>query len=117
VCCPALDAFPKHLLLGSLDPAQRAAVGRTGFYPLAMVSDRFERRAHARFLVRQDRRADRQFRDPGTGQIRVTPSAFEDRALEERAIPFYYVPAGAVPIQGAWSHRLSRHGMEPTAYS
>jgi hypothetical protein len=117
VCCPSLDAFPKHLLLGGLDPAQRAAVGRTGFYPSPEVSDRFEQRAHARFLVRKIDALIANFAIPGPGQIRVTPSAFEDRALEQRAVPFYYLPAGAAPIQGAWSHALSRRGMEPTAYS
>jgi len=75
VCCPALDAFPKHLLLAASTPAQRAAVGRTGFYPSPMVSDRFERRAHARFLVRKIDALIANFAIPGPGQIRVTPSA------------------------------------------
>src|SRR5262245_52267618 len=53
VCCPDVTAFPKHLVLGSLDPAQRAASGRTAFYPSPMVSEPFEQRAHARFLLRK----------------------------------------------------------------
>ena len=117
VCCPALDAFPKHLLLGSLDPAQRAATGRTGFYPSPAVSDRFEQRAHARFLVRKIDALIADFAIPGPGQVRITPSAFEDRPLEERAIPFYYAPGTALPIQTLWSERLSRRGAAATAYS
>ncbi|HEY6865023.1 MAG TPA: hypothetical protein VI319_14085, partial [Burkholderiales bacterium] len=117
VCCPALDAFAKHLLLGSLDPAQRAAVGRTGFYPSPAVSDRFEQRAHARFLVRKIDALIADFAIPGPGQVRITPSAFEERPLEERAIPFYYAPGTALPIQTLWSERLTRRGATATAYS
>ena len=117
VCCPDLESFPKHLVLGALDPAQRAAAGRTGFYPSPMVSERFERRARARFLVRKLDTLIGTFAIPGPGQIRITPSAFEERCLEDRAIPFYYAVIDAMPVQRAWSYRLSRRGMDSYNYS
>ncbi|HZO92933.1 MAG TPA: hypothetical protein VFB22_04120, partial [Candidatus Baltobacteraceae bacterium] len=74
-------------------------------------------RAHARFLVRKIDALIADFAIPGPGQVRITPSAFEDRPLEERAIPFYYAPGTALPIQTLWSERLSRRGAAATAYS
>lgn len=112
VCCPDLEAFPKHLVLGALDPAQRAASGRTGFYPSPMVSATFEQRARARFLLRKIDTLIISFapaRDAPA--IRVTPSAFEDRPLESRAIPFYYAVREDAPIYQAWSYALSRRGL------
>lgn len=112
VCCPDLEAFSKHLVLGALDPAQGAASGRTGFYPSPMVSATFEQRARARFLLRKIDTLIVSFapaRDAPA--IRITPSAFEDRALESRAIPFYYVVRDDAPIYQAWNYALSRRGM------
>ena len=117
VCCPSLDAFPKHLVLGSLDPAQRKAAGRTGFYPSPMVSKRFERRAHARFLFRKLDTLIGTFAIPAPGPIRITPSHFEDHRLEERAIPFYYTVNEQLPVNQVWSYRLTQCGMESQNYS
>jgi len=117
VCCPRVDAFPKHLVLGSLDPSLRAAAGRTGFHPSPMVSDRFEQRAHARFLIRKLDALINAFAEPAAGDIRITPSAFEDRSLEERAIPFYYVVREDLPLYRVWSYRLAQRGMERYNYS
>jgi hypothetical protein len=118
VCCPDVDAFPKHLVLGALDPAQRTARGRTGFYPSPMVNSGFEQRARARFLVRKLDTLIVTFapslESPG---IRITPSAFEDRPLEERAIPFYYAVREDAPVYRAWSYALSRRAMERFNYS
>jgi hypothetical protein len=118
VCCPDVEAFPKHLVLGSLDPAQRSAAERTGFFPSPMVSERFEQRARARFLVRKIDTLIASFAPPAAAQdIRITPSAFEDRCLEERAIPFYYALREDLPVYRAWSHARWRRGMERHNYS
>ena len=117
VCCPDLNAFPKHLVLGSLDTAQRAAVGRTGFHPSPMVSERVEQRVRARFLIRKLDALVSTFAIPGGGDIRITPSVFENRSLEERAIPFYYTVTEQAPIYRAWSYKLSQRGMERHNYS
>ena len=107
VCCPDRAAFPKHLVLGALDPAQRSARERTGFYPSPMVSAAFEQRARARFLLAKLDALIANFTLPVTKEVRITPSAFEDRALEARAIPFYYRSKAVYP---AWSYALSQRG-------
>lgn len=118
VCCPDVTAFPKHLVLGSLDPAQRSAGGRTGFYPSPMVSERFEQRGHARFLIRKLDTLIGTFVPPAApGDIRITPSVFEDRPLEQRAIPFYYAVREDLPVYRAWNYRLWQRGMERYNYS
>src|SRR4029079_18259697 len=53
VCCPALDAFPKHLALGYLVSGADPEENRTGWYPSPMVSTTIERRGHARFLAQK----------------------------------------------------------------
>src|SRR5882672_3733328 len=118
VCCPDVAAFPKHLVLGSLDPAQRGASGRTGFHPSPMVSERFEQRAHARFLVRKLDALIGTFAQPsGAADIRITPSASDARPLEQRAIPYYYAVRDDLPVYRTWSHALSQRGMERYNYS
>lgn len=117
VCCPDLEAFPKHLVLGALDPAQRSARERTGFYPSPMVSAVFEQREHARALARKLDTLIVSFAPLVPSEVRITPSAFEDRPLEERAIPFYYAVREAAPVHRAWSHALTRRGMERYNYS
>lgn len=115
VCCPDRTAFPKHLVLGALDPAQRTPRERTGFYPSPMVSAAFEQRARARFLLRKLDTLIVNFAPPlPAKEVRITPSAFEDCALEARAIPFYYEPKATHP---AWSYALSLRGMERYNYS
>jgi len=115
VCCPDRTAFPKHLVLGALDPAQRSPRERTGFYPSPMVSAAFEQRARGRFLLGKLDTLIANFAPPVPAkEVRITPSAFEDRALEARAIPFYYEPKATHP---AWSYALSQRGMERYNYS
>jgi len=115
VCCPDPAAFPKHLVLGALDPKQRSARERTGFYPSPMVSAAFEQRARARFLIAKLDTLITKFAPPvPAAELRITPSAFEDRPLEQRAIPFYYEP---VATHTAWSYTLSRRDLQRYNYS
>jgi hypothetical protein len=110
VCCPDRTAFPKHLVLGALDPAQRSPRERTGFYPSPMVSAAFEQRVRARFLLGKLDALIANFAPPVPAkEVRITPSAFEDRALEARAIPFYYKSKAVYPV---WSYALSQRGRE-----
>jgi len=119
VCCPDVDAFPKHLVLGALEPRLRSASGRTGFYPSPMVSATAGQRAHARFLIRKLDTLIGSFDLPAqAAEIRITPSAFEDRCLEQRAIPFYYAPRENLPpVHLVWNFALSKKGMERYNYS
>jgi hypothetical protein len=115
VCAPDLNAFPKHLVLGPLDPAQRSARKRTGFYPSPMVSADYERRARALFLLRRLDALIAGYRFPAPARgVRITPSRSEMCPLDERAIPFYY---DAPSVYATWSYDLSRRGLERRTYS
>jgi hypothetical protein len=54
---------------------------------------------------------------PSVAGIRVTPSFFEDRHLDERAIPFYYQITDPNPVSKAWNYELHRRGMDAWNYS
>ena len=117
VCAPPADGFAKHLLLGDLAPGADASSNRTGFYPSPLAAGRGED-DHARFLVAKLEALVAGFAIPAArGPVRVTPSAFEDRPLEERAIPFYYEPRAAAPPFRTWSWPLRRRGAEAASYS
>jgi hypothetical protein len=119
LCGPPLDGFPKHLLLGDLTPAT-PEVNRTGFYPSPLTSRTAGELEQAAFLARRIGVLIQNYVvDPrGEVAIRVTPSAFEDRPLEERAIPFYYWSGiDGVQIPSYWSYRLVSRGREGFTYS
>jgi hypothetical protein len=111
VCRPDLDAFPKHLVAGPLDGTTDGAL-RTGFCP-AVANAHSDALEHARFLARKLGALIEAF-DTGapTSGVRITPSAFEDEPLEERAIPVYYRIRGEQPIHRAWNFRLNRRGRD-----
>lgn len=119
VCCPPFDAFPKHLLLGNVVPGADRQENRTGFYPSPMVSATAARWPRARFLAQRLHTLILMFRGPATPAepVRITPSRFEDVPLEERAIPIYYDPVGALPVHRAWNWELTRRGMATWNYS
>jgi hypothetical protein len=114
VCCPGVDAFPKHLLLGGLDGGTDL---RTGFYPSPLTSRTTAAQAHARFLAGKLDALIRTFKLPPAGTIRVTPSRGEGHSLEERAIPFYYEGNDAAPVHRAWNYALTQRGLEKSNYS
>lgn len=119
VCSPPVDAFPKHLLLGDVSPGADLDANRTGFYPSPLAGRSAGELEHARFLARRLGALLDGFRlsPSANAPIRVTPSAFEDRPLEERAIPFYYAPDADDPVHRRWSYRLSRRGMDEFVYA
>jgi hypothetical protein len=117
-CCPRLDAFPKHLLLGGLAPGSDPAENRTGFYPSPLASRTAEQLGHARFLARKLHTLIQTFQPPAsTAAVRITPSLSEEHPLEERAIPYYYQVNTADPIQQSWNYRLHQRGMDAHNYS
>ena len=117
VCCPGVAAFPKHLVLGALDPKLRGAE-RTLFYPSPATSATDDHRLRALFLVRKlDALIATFFVPRQPADIRITPSAFEQRPLEERAIPFYYAQREDLPVHQAWSYERTQRGMERYNYS
>ncbi|MCK9414046.1 MAG: hypothetical protein M0Q53_17220 [Prolixibacteraceae bacterium] len=50
-CSPDKDAFPKHLILGSLNGVAENDDDRTAFYPSHLTSHTLEKRRHAQFLA------------------------------------------------------------------
>ncbi|HYW09761.1 MAG TPA: hypothetical protein VE913_22550 [Longimicrobium sp.] len=110
-CSPPIASFPKHLILGDFTSA---SASRTGYYPSPVTSRTAGELEHARFLVQRLDALINGFA-PNTAAnlpVRVTPSAWEDRPLGERAIPFYYTPGGTNPIHRRWSYERARRGTE-----
>jgi hypothetical protein len=117
VCAPDFLRFPKHLLLGRLTPTANPADYRTEFYPSPVVSSTAERR-HARFLAQKVNTLIFTFEVPtGPPVVKITPSFFADRSLEERAIPYYYKVSESLPIARSWSFRLHARDMDACNYS
>ncbi len=50
-CSPDKDAFPKHLILGSINAEIENDEDRFGFYPSQLTSHTLEKRRHAEFLA------------------------------------------------------------------
>lgn len=117
-CCPAADAFAKHLLLGSLAADHDGDDDRTQYYPSPAVGGGVGCRATA-LLVRRLDAMIRSFTPPAPGAlpIRVTPSGFEDRPIGERAIPYYYRPDHDPPLSRCWSQAHSDRGRETSLFS
>ena len=113
-CCPDLAAFPKHLLLGDL-AGTHPDENRTGFHPSPLAGRTAGQLGHATFLVKKLDALIQDFKIPDSSRaaIRITPSLFEDRPLEERAVPYYY----PVPSHKTWSYRLNQRGMDTCNYS
>ena len=118
-CCPDPSAFPKHLLLGNLNPDNDPDQNRTPFYPSPAASRTIEQLEHARFLIRKLDALIRTFQvpKPEGAVVRVTPSLTEEQILEERAIPYYYRYTAANPIHASWNYKLHRSGRDTGNYS
>ena len=117
-CCPDTNWFPKHLLLGNLVLDSDPEENRTAFYPSPAISQTTESLNHAKFLIRKLDKLIDTFQIPAisdaTDSIRITPSLFEEKSLEERAIPYYYQ---ANPIHKSWNYHLSQRRMDNRNYS
>ncbi len=119
-CCPDINWFPKHLLLGNLVPGSDPDENRTSFYPSPAVSQTTESLNHAKFLVHKLDTLIQTFQIPAASTaapIRITPSLFEDQPLEERAIPYYYQVNETNPIHKSWNYFLSQRRMDNRNYS
>ncbi len=116
-CCPDLEAFPKHLLLGDLVPVPNPDENHTAFYPSPLVSRTAEQLDHAKFLARKLHTFILTFQVPDSTIILITPSMSEEQPLEERAIPYYYQVNTTYPIHKSWNYRLHQRGMDAYNYS
>lgn len=112
--CTKPERFPKHLLLGTIGSTAESMTSRTRFTPSPAVSLTARAVDRARFLLRKIDAQLRAFQVnvSASSEVRITPSAFEDRPLEDRAIPWYYAVSSkdANNLLYLWSQRLSRRG-------
>ena len=119
LCCPALDAFPKHVLLGNLVPGSNPDLNRTAFYPSPAVNASDASLRHAKFLLRKLDVLLRAFALPAfsSAPVLITPSHTEQQALEARSIPYYYKISSSLPVQTYWNYNLFLRGQGNENYS
>ncbi len=107
-CSPDATSFPKHLLLGDmLTPGVQLTEYRTAFYPSPVVCCNGGTLDRAKFLLKKLDAMIYTF-DPtqSTPDIKITPSRFEDASLEDRAIPYYYIPNDTRKLYQNWNYGL-----------
>jgi hypothetical protein len=117
-CLPPSELFPRHLMLGALDPvkAQSPGMYRHHFLPSAAISDCEDKALEVRQLFLRLVEMVNHFTDNPTPPdfsnkeiarklmpIRVTPSKYGDEPLSEKAIPYYYLNQGNPPLYQLWN--------------
>jgi len=108
VCCPDVEAFPKHIMLGT----PSVALKRHDFYPAKPLVHTNDTLEHARFLYRKINTLIGDLQIPvsdGTTTIKVTPSNDYDHPLSERAIPFYY--GNDATLRSDWSFDKTKNSL------
>jgi hypothetical protein len=122
-CCPPVDLFARHLMLGLPSDSTDAQPGiyRHGFLASPAISGCAEKSMEVRLLFQRivemlasftvapplfaglseiDERID--------AQIRITPSVLGGKPLAERAIPYYYQQTGKPPLYQIWNSEKTR---------
>ena len=96
-CVANINAFPKHLLLGTLDENLRLQ-RRHSFYPSPTVSQNDKNLLAIRALCIRFYNQLKEYRIPNasTATIKVTPSKNYEFKLSERSIPYYYQTRNAL---------------------
>ena len=91
-CCPAPGRFPKHLRLGhlSFETSCEASPYRTRFTHAPIISSQSILKQRVVSLFKKMVLLPSNFIWPKANKIKITPSMAADRALSERAIPYYY---------------------------
>ncbi len=91
-CCPDKTSFPKHLLLGELEPDEVYLQCRHNFYPSPIHQHGKEKLEEIRMLIRRLHFMLTEYRIPVSSftDIKVTPSNDYTRVLSDRSIPYYY---------------------------
>lgn len=120
-CCPDDGLFPRHLMLGLLNPQSVAQPGdyRQAFLASPAVGDcAAQTKEIVQLFARLVEMAAR-FTDapalpaanpslPVDPQIRVTPSTLGRAALATKAIPYYYTQDGNPPLYQLWNPENTR---------
>ncbi|MCT8339873.1 hypothetical protein MG296_07395 [Flavobacteriaceae bacterium TK19130] len=88
-CCPDIEAFPKHLLLGSLQPQDEYPELRHDFYHATINNEFSSLLKHAKSLVSRLEGIATSYDAEFEGRPLITPSK-DCSPLGEKAIPAYY---------------------------
>ena len=113
-CCPDIHAFPKHLLLGSLDETDSTIKHfRHGFYKSPALIGGSGKLETCRSLVLRLIKIIGSFGEK-PGEIKITPSR-KIGSLGDRAIPFYY--AVDLPLLEYWNHDKTKKNAQDTNLS
>ena len=119
-CCPEVDGFPKHLLLGSLASGPGAGEHRFAFYPSAAVN-RDAGLKQAVFLAAKIDALLDQFNESNPvaspGRVMITPSHDASAPLGKRAIPCYFKIDSTIRMVREWNYKRSQRGEERYNYS
>jgi hypothetical protein len=110
-CVANINAFPKHVLLGTLDEASRLQT-RHDFYPSPTVAAENEDNLMAiRTLCIKFFNQLKEYKIPNvpTAAIKVTPSKSYEFKLSERSIPYYYETKNSlISNWSPWSVQLRK---------
>ncbi len=103
-CCPPAGLFPRHLMVGVLDPVTfDAADYRHQFVRSPAVGDCADRTRQVRQLFRRLVAMLATFSEAAADHgIRATPSRWGDAPVSVKAIPFYYHQQGNPPLYELW---------------
>ncbi len=117
-CCPPEELFPRHLMLGSLQPQNKKTPGlfRHHFLPSPAISDCEDRAKEVLQLFQRMVEMTVSFTNNPTNPdftnkeisrklmpLRITPSKLADVHLSEKAIPYYYLNSGNPPLYRLWN--------------
>jgi hypothetical protein len=122
-CSPPADLFPRHLMLGLLNPGSTANPGmyRHHFLSSPAIKGCEEAKVEVIQLFRRLVEMVNSFTNNPTPPdfsnkevarkfipVRATPSQLADVPLSKKAIPYYYLQNGTVPVFQLWNVDKSR---------
>jgi hypothetical protein len=120
-CCPRGSLFPRHLMLGLLEPATdtKSGIYRHPFLASPAISSCDEHTLELRILFHRLVEMVRSFtnvpivpsgnnNNQDVTDIRITPSKLADVPLSDKAIPYYYKQDGTVPLYQRWNATKTR---------
>jgi hypothetical protein len=109
-CCPAIGAFPKHLMLGKVIETLEYPELRHQFYKSPIIPQDDANYQKVLSLLNRVREIFRQFNtNDKTGEVRITPS-LDISVLSNKAIPFYYNITN--PLLKYWNYFKSKRFMD-----
>ena len=108
VCCPNIHAFPKHLLLGELEPVETYLQYRHDFYPSPIMPHGKKRLEEIRSLILRMYYMldDYSFQPTASLPIKITPSKLPSKKLGQRALPYYY--ATSPKLIENWNYKKTK---------